>query len=129
MSSILFEFYIEYTKYIGGLKGGPDKLAIESVGFKNCVSAPNGAKGLTFFENCRDRLDEVKAFIWAGDNDSDGKALEAELTRRLGTERFKRVTWPSDCKDANDVLMKHGATALGSVSKKQSPILSKVCSA
>jgi twinkle protein len=103
------------------VEGEPDKLAVESAGFINCVSVPNGAKGLTFFDNCRDRLDEVKAFIWAGDNDSEGRALEAEVIRRLGPERFKRITWPSDCKDANDVLMKHGATALKECIEKAKP--------
>jgi twinkle protein len=103
------------------VEGEPDKLAVESAGFKNCVSVPNGAKGLTFFENCRDRLDEVKAFIWAGDNDSDGRMLESEMVRRLGPERFTRVTWPPDCKDANDVLMKHGANTLKECVEKAKP--------
>ena len=103
------------------VEGEPDKLSIETVGYKNCVSVPNGAKGLTFLNNCMDRLDEVKTFTWAGDNDSDGRTLEAELIRRLGPERFSRVTWPSDCKDANDVLMKHGATALKECLEKAKP--------
>lgn len=103
------------------VEGEPDKLSVETVGYKNCVSVPNGAKGLTFFENCRDRLDEVKTFIWAGDNDSDGRELEAEIIRRLGPERFKIVTWPADCKDANDVLMKHGAMALKECLEKAKP--------
>jgi twinkle protein len=49
------------------------------------------------------------------DADEPGKKLEEELARRLGRERCKKVTYPEDCKDANEVLLKHGKDILRQV--------------
>jgi twinkle protein len=54
----------------------------------------------------------MKKIVLAVDSDAPGKALEQELGRRLGVERCWRVQWPEDCKDANDVLLKHGPNEL-----------------
>ena len=48
----------------------------------------------------------------AVDNDEPGKALERELLRRLGPERCWLVVWPEGIKDANQMLVEHGAEAL-----------------
>ena len=102
-------------------EGEIDKLSCEVAGFKNSVSVPAGAPSpdaksysskFDFLGNCKDRLDKVKHFILAVDNDAPGKKLESELARRLGYERCSRVEWPEGCKDANDVLVKMGAEAL-----------------
>jgi twinkle protein len=100
-------------------EGEMDALAIEVAGFKNAVSVPDGAPAAnakTFdnkFEFLEDeRLDLVKRFIIAVDNDEPGRKLEEELSRRLGRERCSRVIWMQGCKDANDVLVKFGAEIL-----------------
>jgi len=102
-------------------EGEIDKLSCEVAGFKNSVSVPAGAPNpdaksysskFDFLGNGKDRLDKVKHFILAVDNDAPGKKLESELARRLGYERCSRVEWPEGCKDANDVLVKMGAEAL-----------------
>tara|TARA_R110000803_G_C11978641_1_gene320477 strand:+ start:1189 stop:2661 length:1473 start_codon:yes stop_codon:yes gene_type:complete len=54
------------------------------------------------------KLDKVKTFILAGDADEPGKVLNLELSKRLGLERCKYVTYPEGCKDFNDVLVTHG---------------------
>lgn len=101
------------------VEGEIDALSLEEAGCKGCVSVPDGAPAA----NTRDysskfdflsdeRLEKVKRWIIAVDNDAPGKKLEEELSRRLGIEKCLRVTWPEGCKDANDVLVKHGAQAL-----------------
>lgn len=100
-------------------EGEMDALAIEVAGFQNAVSVPDGAPSpdAKHFENKfefldDEALDKVKTFILAVDNDEPGTKLEDELSRRLGRDKCMRVTWPEDCKDANDVLIKHGPQVL-----------------
>jgi twinkle protein len=94
-------------------EGEIDKLSVEVAGLNSCVSVPNGAADkLDFLESCEQRLEPIKNHVLALDNDGPGKKLEAELIRRLGPEKCKLVTWPSGCKDANDVLIKHGSETL-----------------
>lgn len=105
-------------------EGELDKLAVEVAGYKNAVSVPDGAppadaksyaSKFDFLENCKERLDKVKHFILAVDNDPPGKKLESELARRLGPVRCSRVEWPEGCKDANDVLIEHGPEKLAEI--------------
>lgn len=103
------------------VEGEMDKLSVEVAGVTSCVSVPDGAPSetakdyaskFTFLEADRERLESVKEWILAVDSDGPGKRLEDELARRLGREKCRRVTWPADCKDANDVLVMHGAQRL-----------------
>lgn len=109
------------------VEGEIDVLSLVEAGFFNVISVPNGAPSeevkdgpvdpehddaYEYLWNCKEQLDAVPGFILATDNDPKGRALEAELARRLGKHRCKRVIWPEDCKDANDVLVKHGKQKL-----------------
>lgn len=103
------------------VEGEIDKLSCEEAGFQSCVSVPDGAppegstasdKKFEYLANCQGILDAVKKIILAVDSDGPGKTLEQELARRLGQERCWRVVWPDGCKDANDVLVKHGPHTL-----------------
>lgn len=100
-------------------EGEIDSLSLQSVGFDNAISVPNGAPAAN--EKNSDRrfeylnhplFDGVEKFILAVDSDAPGRKLEQELSRRLGKDRCWRVTWPEDCKDANDVLVNYGADRL-----------------
>lgn len=62
-----------------------------------------------FMWNNKPRLNLIKRFIIATDNDEAGKHLATELVRRLGAPRCHFVTYPEGCKDLNDVRMQHGA--------------------
>lgn len=103
------------------VEGEVDKLSVETAGVLSCVSVPDGAPSekakdyaskFTFLEADSEQLETVREWIIAVDNDAPGKRLEDELARRLGREKCKRVTWPSECKDANDVLRSFGAEVL-----------------
>lgn len=103
------------------VEGEIDKLALEVAGIRYAVSVPDGAPPANskpsdakfdYLVNCAAHLDPFKKIVLAVDNDGPGKTLETELARRLGPERCWRVTWPDRCKDADDVLMQHGADVL-----------------
>ena len=100
-------------------EGEMDALSLEVAGYTNAISVPDGAPAPdtknydTKFDYLNDpKLDQVETFIIAVDADAPGFHLEEELARRLGRERCLKASWPEDCKDANEVLMKHGATKL-----------------
>lgn len=111
-------------------EGEFDALALEVAGFRNGISVPDGAptstaKNLTqkfaFLDVEDERIDAVEKFIIAVDADGPGRKLEEELARRLGKERCYTVRWPEGCKDANDVLVEHGAEALAKIIKEAQP--------
>ncbi len=113
------------------VEGECDKLALEVAGIRNVVSVPDGAppagskpsdQKFEYLVNCASHLDPLKKIVLAVDNDLPGKTLEAELVRRLGPERCWCVTWPDGCKDANDVLLHHGATALAACITDAKPL-------
>lgn len=106
------------------VEGEGDTLAMHEAGYPQTVSLPNGAPSKLRDEDDPARehderfaplrthaelLSKVKRFYLAGDMDGPGQVLREELARRLGRHRCWIVTWPSDCKDAGDVLKKHGA--------------------
>lgn len=103
------------------VEGECDKLALDVAGIRNVASVPDGAPPagskpsetkFDYLVNCAAQLDKLTKIVLAVDNDAPGKTLEEELSRRLGPERCWRVTWPEGCKDANDVLLRHGAAVL-----------------
>lgn len=103
------------------VEGEIDKLSVEVAGIKSCVSVPDGAPAInaknyaskfSFLDTASETIEAVEEWIIAVDNDPPGTRLEEELVRRFGVAKCKRVIWPQGCKDANDVLTKHGAEAL-----------------
>jgi twinkle protein len=113
------------------VEGEIDKLSVEVAGFVSCVSVPDGAPAentknyagkFTFLDADAETLEGVKEWVLAVDNDGPGKRLEDELSRRLGREKCKRVTWPAGCKDANDVLTAHGPDVLAECIRAAVPL-------
>jgi twinkle protein len=111
------------------VEGEIDKLALEEAGYRNVLSVPDGAPALVkegpadpedrkfeYLGNCADELHRLERITLAVDADGPGHALEEELARRLGKERCWRVRWPdaadTQCKDANETLVAHGATVV-----------------
>lgn len=97
-------------------EGELDCMAVYEATCYPVVSVPNGAsKGsqkLEYLDNCYSYFEDKKSIILAVDGDSSGLSLRDELARRLGKERVKIVNYPNGCKDANEVLLKHGKEAL-----------------
>ena len=102
-------------------EGEMDKLALEVAGYTSCVSVPDGAPAMTaknyeskfdYLLSAEDLLRPLTKIVLAVDTDGPGQKLAEELARRLGPERCWCVTWSSECKDANDVLVTHGVHVL-----------------
>ncbi len=107
-------------------EGEIDALTAIDCGWPLSVSVPDGAppaageikaeSGIDdstgkfeFIHNNLDRLKHIRRFILAVDSDPPGQRLAEELVRRLSAARCCFVTYPPDCKDLNDVLMRYGA--------------------
>jgi len=107
-------------------EGEIDGLSFIEAEYPFVVSCPNGApptvssrninpdddKAFSYIVKAWNELENVKSIIIATDNDDPGRCLAEELVRRLGRDRCKFVTYPEGCKDANDVLGKHGPKAV-----------------
>ena len=96
-------------------EGEIDAMSFIEAGFKNVVSVPDGAPPVgannldTKLKFLNDGLvDGFSSFVLAIDSDEPGKAFELVLADRLGRHRCLRVSYPEGCKDANDVLVRHG---------------------
>ena len=95
------------------VEGEIDKLSYEEAGYTNCVSVPNGANiKMDYLDTCKEYFKNVKKIFISTDNDEKGIELEKELSRRLGRDRCYKVSYPDDCKDANDVLVKYSSIEL-----------------
>lgn len=90
-------------------EGEIDALSLTQCGVVNACSVPDGASDRKWDFLDDEELARFERIIVAGDADDAGTKLANELARRFGFERCWKVRWPEDCKDANDVLVKHGA--------------------
>jgi twinkle protein len=108
------------------VEGEIDVLSLIECGIYNVVGVPNGTppKGsrmsLEYLDNCWQYFESLQRVIICVDNDEVGRYLKEELGRRIGKERCKVVHYPEDCKDPNDVLVKHGKEAVKSMIKSAS---------
>jgi len=99
------------------VEGEMDKLSLEEIGIKNCVSVPDGAPNpgtknfnnkFSYIDNCWEYFKERERIYICVDNDTNGRVLLEEISRRLGRERCYVVKFPDGVKDANDMLLSHG---------------------
>lgn len=120
------------------VEGEPDVLAVISAGYPFVASVPDGAvpdrdaqgnplpavpahandidpnadDKFRFIVNNWDRLKKIKRFVLMLDGDGPGMRMRDELARRLGRVRCSFVEYPEGSKDANEVLLAHGADAV-----------------
>ena len=96
------------------VEGEIDKLSFDVIGKTETVSVPDGAPNPNAknVEGKFSYLENMDAIFIAVDNDANGRRLLQELARRLGKERVMIIDFPEGCKDANDVLVIHGANKL-----------------
>lgn len=95
-------------------EGEMDALSFFEIGHHNVISVPNGANAnLDYLDDfIEDYFDDKDTIFIASDTDTKGVVLRDELLRRFGAERCRVLDYGTDCKDANEVLMKHGREAL-----------------
>jgi len=114
-------------------EGELDMLSCAEAGIANPTSVPNGASSfvrddktddrstMAFLWTAKAKIDKAKRVILATDADDPGEKLAEELARRIGKHKCWKVSYPDDCKDANDVLVKHGKQALVDMIAKVEP--------
>lgn len=110
-------------------EGELDAASWMAAGATRVVSVPNGAPAKPGEGEIIPSEDRQFAYLWDGpklkaglqrfgkiilatDADKAGLVLRDELAIRLGRSRCWVVDYPDGCKDANEVLVKHGAEFL-----------------
>lgn len=95
------------------VEGEIDALSFIEVGYENVISVPNGAAGrdMQYLDNCIEALLSLETIYIATDQDEPGISLRYELLRRLDRDKCRIVDF-RDCKDANEMLCRHGGLAL-----------------
>jgi twinkle protein len=100
-------------------EGEMDCISLFESGITNSTTLPDGAPKEAKFDPNDARFKALdnsplvaKNIIIFTDNDTAGRSLHKELLHRFGKDRCWYVKCPEGCKDANEVLMKHGATKL-----------------
>lgn len=121
-------------------EGEMDCLAWMAAGAPAVVSVPNGGSSTTTEGDIVPERDTGFSYLWEGgnlvpeiarfgtfilstDGDKTGQQLMAELAVRLGRDRCWYLTYPEGCKDANDVLMKHGIGGLAKLRDGARPVV------
>ena len=90
-------------------EGQIDSLSVAEAGIQNAVSVPNGAKGFTWIPYCWDWINRFQEVIVFGDYEKGRITLLDELSSRLKcTVKHVREEDYKGCKDANEILKKHG---------------------
>lgn len=96
-------------------EGQIDSLSVAEAfgGAVNAVSVPTGAKGFTWVPYCWDFLAKFDTLIVFGDHEGGHITLLDEMrTRFNGVLKHVRPEAYLDCKDANEILLKHGKQAV-----------------
>ena len=111
-------------------EGEMDALSYQEAGVF-AVSVPNGApskasvgvssKKYEYLFDARDKINSADRVIIASDSDEPGALLSEEIVRRIGKAKCWVVSYPDGCKDANDVLVKHGVDELRSTLVRATP--------
>ena len=114
-------------------EGEMDALTLFECGFESATSVPDGAPAPTnndlsnkfsfltddFFDLC----DKAKRIFLVTDKDVNGLFLESELRRRIDIDYSKclQVSYPDDCKDINEVLVKYGEDEVNNIIDSAKP--------
>ena len=110
------------------VEGEMDVLSLYEVGYTNATTLSDGAPKTARYNQNDARFKALqdcplvaKNVILFLDEDSAGKSLHDELLHRFGKDMCWYVDIPKDCKDANDVLIKHGTERLKNLIKEAIP--------
>lgn len=94
-------------------EGQCDSLAVATAGIKNAVSVPTGANGFTWVPYCYDWVSKFKEIIVFGDYENGHITLVDDINRRFPSKvKHVREEDYLGCKDANELLKKHGKDAV-----------------
>lgn len=113
-----------YDKPLIITEGEIDALSLIEADIENVVSVPSGAEDLTWLDTCWNWLQQFNNIILFGDNDEPGREMIQKLIVRLGAYRCYTVPIElyEGCKDANELLFRHGKEALKQAVDNAKPI-------
>lgn len=95
------------------VSGNCDSLSVATAGIENAVSVPTGAKGMTWVPYCYEWVSRFDEIIVFGDHEKGMITLLDDMNRRFpGKIKHVREEDYLGCKDANEILQKHGAVAV-----------------
>ena len=108
-------------------EGQIDSLSVAECGIENAVSVPTGANGYTWVPYCWDFLGRFDMLVVFGDHEHDHITLLEEMRVRFthGTVKHVRPEDYLDCKDANELLQKHGKDAVVAAVNNAIPVENK----
>lgn len=93
-------------------EGQIDSLSVTEAGVPNAVSVPTGKNGFTWVPHCWDFVKKFKEIVVFGDCENGEITLSAELSKRFKNVKVVRTEDYLGCKDANEILLTHGADAI-----------------
>ena len=105
----------EHNKTLVLTEGQIDSLSVAEAfgGDINAVSVPTGCNGFTWVPYCWDFLGKFETLIVFGDHEKGRITLLDEMQKRFhGVVKHVRVEDYLDCKDANEILTRHGKQAV-----------------
>lgn len=94
-------------------EGQIDSLSCAAAGIENAVSVPTGKNGFTWIPYCWNFLGRFEELIIFGDYENGEISLLEEMkTRFHGQIKHVQPIDYKGCKDANEILIKHGKEAV-----------------
>lgn len=104
-------------------EGQLDSLSVTESGFENAVSVPTGMNGFTWVPHCWDWIHKFEKLIVFGDYEKGRISLLDEVKKRFNLKIFHvREEDYLDCKDANEILLKHGQHQIDKCIKNAKPV-------
>lgn len=101
--------YNKNSKTMVLCEGQLDAMACHECGIPNSFSVPGGAKGFTWYPPSYEFVSQFSEMIIFGDYENGKITLLDEMRQRFnGIIKYVRPEDYMDCKDANDILRKHG---------------------
>ena len=94
-------------------EGQLDSLSVAEAGIENAVSVPTGANGFTWIPYCWDWLTKFEEIVVFGDCEKGKITLLDDISKRFPNKvKHVRESDYLKCKDANEILLKHGPDAI-----------------
>lgn len=95
-------------------EGEIDCLSMIEAGFNNVISAPNGANGSSWINNCYSLFKSVKHIIVLADNDDAGEKMRETMDKEFVDKEISHVRLEI-YNDPNELLMAEGVDALANL--------------
>lgn len=105
---------VERSRTLVLTEGQIDSLSLASAGVPNAVSVPNGARGFTWVEHCKEFITQFDTLIVFGDCEKGSITLVNEVKEFFPNVKIRvpRIKDYLGEKDANDILQSFGNKAL-----------------